>query len=75
MGGELGNETKVDLLWSSTMSPTNFALIENDDLITNSVFKKLVFLSLCQYLKIESNHEHVIIFHMPGTFFCLSHMQ
>ena len=44
MGGELGNETNVDLvLGSSAMSPPNFALIVNDDFITNLVLKIGVF--------------------------------
>ena len=47
MGGQLGNETNIDLLLgSSTISPTNLALIGNDDFITNLVSKSLLFLSL-----------------------------
>ena len=44
MAGELGNETNIDLLGSSTitMSTPNFALIGNDDFVTNLVLKKLV---------------------------------
>ena len=47
------------------MSRTNFALIGNNDRITNLSVKKWVFFSLGRYLiEIESNYKDVIFFHM-----------
>ena len=66
MGNELGNETGIDLLLVPPIaSPPNFALIENDDFITEfgwNLGQKLVFLSVRRYLvELESNYKHVII--------------
>ena len=44
MGGELGNETHIDLLLvSSALSPPNFILIENDNIYTIIVSKSWCF--------------------------------
>ena len=44
MGGELGNETHIDLLLvSSALSPPNFILIENDNFNTNLASKSWCF--------------------------------
>ena len=59
MAGELGNETNIDLLGSSTitMSTPNFALIGNDDFVTNLVLKKIGAFRLRRDLvEIESNY-------------------
>ena len=38
MGGELGNQTSIDVIQeSSAFSPQNFTLIGNEDFYTNSV--------------------------------------
>ena len=51
MGGELDDETNIDLLLaSSTMPPTNFALIGNDDFIANLVSRSWCFFSLRRYV-------------------------
>ena len=43
MGGRLGNETYIDLLVSSALSPPIFTLIGNDDFYTNLVLKSWGF--------------------------------
>ena len=44
MGGELGNETYIDLLLvSSARSPPNFILIENDNYYTHLLSKSWCF--------------------------------
>ena len=65
MGGELGNETCIDvLLVSSAFSPPNFGLIGKDIFCTNLVWKKLVFLSFRGYLgEIESGEKKTQNFH------------
>ena len=67
MGGEMGNETYIDLLLvSSVLSPPNFILIEKDNFYTNLVSKKLVFLCFRGYLgEIESEKQNARIFHVP----------
>ena len=39
MGGELGNQTYIDLLESSALFPPNFTLIGKDDIYTNLLWK------------------------------------
>ena len=55
MGGELGDETYVDVLLEfSALFPLKFTLIGNDDFYTN-VFEKFALLSFRGYLgEIES---------------------
>ena len=45
MGGELGNETYIDILLESSalLSPPNFTLIGNDDYYTNLAWKSWCF--------------------------------
>ena len=64
MGGELGNQTYIDLiLVSSALFSPNFTLIENDNFYTNLVFKKLVFWVFRGYLgEIESEKKEVRTF-------------
>ena len=67
MAGELGNETNIDLLGSSTitMSTPNFALIGNDDFVTNLVLKKLVLFVFAEISSRSSRIiEHATIFHI-----------
>ena len=73
MGGELGNETYIDLfLVSAAPSPPNFTLIENNNFYTNLSSKKLVFLGFLGYLGEMESGEKVVIFHRRFFFRAIS---
>ena len=64
MGGELGNESNIDVLPGSSATPTPiFASIENDDFVAKFVLKNLAFLSFRRYhVETESEYKNVSIF-------------
>ena len=63
MGGELGNETYIDVLKSSALSP-NFSLIGNDYFYTNLVWKSWCFLVFADISARSSRKKNPRIFHI-----------
>ena len=65
MGGELGNETYIDLLLVSSALSTKFHLDRKRQFLYECSVKKLVFLGFRGYLgEIESEKKKVRIFHI-----------
>ena len=64
MGGELGNETYIDVLESWALSPPNFIFIGNDDFYTNLVWKSWCFLVFADISARSSRKKNPRIFHI-----------